>query len=97
MAEMLFFATSLSLALPPHFQCFIRYRLGCFFVEQFRVRKCVNDIPVNPALFHEVSINPVHIRIGRRQSEWLLFLFLFLLLRIDSRYPNIRTKQKPDC
>ena len=49
--------------------------IGRFFVEQFRVRKRVNDIPVNPALFHEVSINPVHIRIGGWQGERLLFLF----------------------
>ena len=71
--------------------------VGCFFIQQLRVRKCADDIPINPALFHEVSINPVHIRIGGRQSEWLLFLFLFLLLLADNRYPVIRTKQKPDC
>ncbi len=71
--------------------------VGCFFVKQLRVRKCADDIPVDPALFHKVGINPVHIRIGGWQGEWLLFLFLFLLLRIDNRHPDIRAKQKPDC
>ena len=67
-----------------------------FFIQQLCVRKRTDDIPVNPALLHEISVNPMHIRIGRRQGDRLRFPFLFLLLLADNRYPDIRAEQKPD-
>ena len=68
--------------------------VGRFFVQQFCVRKRTDDIAVNPALLHEIGVNPVHIRIGGWQGERLLLLFL--LGGSYSDYPDIRAKQQPD-